>query len=563
MYEITKFLEYFSKDLPLLYDAVINSTNDYIYIINLKERLAVVSDNMATDFELPGRVMHELSERWRKLLHPRDRICFQADMDAIMRGGIETCDWEYQVRNRKEEYLWVRERGRLHRDEMGQAVFFTGVISDLEIRGKADSVTGLLMYWECEKRVQELLAQGAEGGFMLLGLDDFRRINSLNDNLFGDMVLRRLAQDLQNILPCGGSLYRFEGDRFAVVAPGATEREMRTLYNNIYRYCNRRYDIGGISYFCTTSAGLAMMGRDADSYAALFKCADSALRASKRRGKNTSTLFNEELMRAELRAQRLVNQLQISVSNGMEHFALHYQPIHRTGDSRIVGAEALLRWSCDQMGPVAPQEFVPLLEQNGLIVQAGAWVLNEAIRTCKRWLTHCPEFTMNINISYLQLLDPNLPAIVENALNRYGVHPSHIVLEMTESYFVTNIDTLRLAFHRLRAMGISIAMDDFGTGYSSLGLLSRLPADEVKIDRAFISEIDRNDFNRSFIGAVIQLCHSVGITVCVEGVENPNELRTVMNLQADRVQGYQFSAPIPEEHFHQLYWKESLCLGGV
>ena len=200
---------------------------------------------------------------------------------------------------------------------------------------------------------------------------------------------------------------------------------------------------------------------------------------------------------------------------------------------------------------------IPLLEAGGLIVPVGKWVLEEAVRTCKKWLTYQPDFIMNVNISYLQMLDESFIDFVKQTLNQYNLPPAHIVLELTESCFVTDMEALKEAFRLLRNLKIQIAMDDFGTGYSSLGMLSQSPADIVKIDRLFITAIGdkENEFNRSFIGSVIQLCHRVGISVCVEGVERKNELDTVCSLEADCIQGYYISKPLLQEEFEKKFWE--------
>ena len=205
---------------------------------------------------------------------------------------------------------------------------------------------------------------------------------------------------------------------------------------------------------------------------------------------------------------------------------------------------------------VSPVEFIPLLEACGLIVPVGKWVLEEAVRTCKKWLRYQPDFIMNVNISYLQMLDESFIDFVRQILNQYDLPPAHIVLELTESCFVTDMEALKEAFKLLRNLNIQIAMDDFGTGYSSLGMLSQSPADIVKIDRLFITAIgdEENEFNRSFIGSVIQLCHRVGISVCVEGVERKNELDTVCSLEADCIQGYYISKPLLLEDFEKKFW---------
>ena len=243
----------------------------------------------------------------------------------------------------------------------------------------------------------------------------------------------------------------------------------------------------------------------------------------------------------------------------MKDFVLVYQPLVSADGLKLTGAEALLRWSCPSAGPIGPAQFIPLLENSGLIIQAGKWILDQAFRTCRRWLANCPDFIMHINVSYLQFIDKEFVPLIEQLLETYSLDAGHIVLELTESYFVTDMPALQETFQRLRELKIRIAMDDFGTGYSSLGMLSQTPADIVKIDRVFISFINDAEhvFNHSFIGAVIKLCHSVGISVCVEGVEYIDELEAVCSLDADSIQGFYISRPIPAEQFEEKYWKIS------
>ncbi|HWS43678.1 MAG TPA: GGDEF and EAL domain-containing protein [Pseudoflavonifractor sp.] len=553
MDEIESMLERLGVDLCALYTSIVSSTDDYVYVVDLKENMGLVSEHMAEEFALPGRVGPELMTAWLERIHPTDRGPFRASMQRMLRGETEGHDIDYRAKNREGEYVWLHCRGRLTWNGAGEPVSFIGAIAELGWRERADRVTCLLTEHECEKQVETIFGQGGGGGLILLGMDDFTRVNSLNGKAFGDLVLRRFAQGVQDCLLSGGAVYRMEGDKFALVLPGAAAEDLKELYGRIHAFSNRRRRIDGVPYFCTVSAGMVLLGRDGNSYDRLIRCADSALRASKRRGKNTCTLFTGDLICTELRVQRLINQLQLNVVNGMEHFHLVYQPIARADGGGIAGAEAVLRWSCEELGAIFPGEFVPLLESSGLIIPVGYWVLEEAVMVCRRWVGLDPDFVMNINVSYLQLIDPGFLPAVRSILERYALEPRHVVLEMTESYFVTDIDALRGIFGGLRAMGIRVAMDDFGTGYSSLSLLSQLPADEVKIDRAFVRQIDQNEFNRAFLCAVIRLCHSVGISVCVEGVETEEELCTVAGLGADHVQGFHFSKPIPAERFCRRY----------
>nr|WP_195268457.1 GGDEF and EAL domain-containing protein [Eubacterium sp. 1001713B170207_170306_E7] len=561
MAQSDNFFERFTVDPALFYSAIIRSTDDYVYIVDMKTDMALVSPNMERDFELPGRQFEGLVPMWGGLVHEKDRARYIESIDEMLRGGTDIHHVEYQVRNRKGEYVWVLCRGVLQKDDQNQPAMFAGVVTDLGKMGKIDYTTGLFTYRECEKEISALLDQQTEnpGGLILLGLDDFVRINDLNSHLFGDGVLRQFAQTVQQLLPEEASMYRFDGDEFAVVCPGAGVEELEEIYKRLHVYSNRVHTLDGQEYFCTVSAGMTLLGQDSQNYPDLIKCASSALEASKNKGKNTMTAYAPTLMRSKLRALELTSRLQLSVVNGMEGFRLVYQPFANSKDLGLAGAEALLRWSGTPFGEVTPVEFIPLLESSGLIVPVGKWVLEQAIRTCKKWSAIEPDFIMNVNISYLQMLDESFAEHVERTLAENELDSRHIVLELTESCFVTDMGGLKEIFKHLRGMRIQIAMDDFGTGYSSLGMLSQSPADIVKIDRLFIEAIDRDEnvFNRSFIASVIKLCHSVGITVCVEGVEEQDELRAVCDLEVDSIQGYYISKPISPADFEQKYWDKN------
>lgn len=544
----------FTIDPYLFYEAIENSTDDYIYIVDMTRDISLISKNMLHDFDLPGRKVHGLVPLWGELVHEKDRQRYFDSIEKMLNKETDEHNVEYQIRNRKNEYVWVICRGLLKRDQKGNPLFFAGVVTNLG--RKIDYITGLFAQRECEKLITRLIQNECHpGGILLLGLDDFSRINALNDHIFGNTVLRQFAQTILRFLPPDADLFRFDGDEFAIVYKNASGQDLYQLYQKIHAYANRRQIADGISYFCTVSGGIAMIGADGDNYLDLIKFAASALEVSKQKGKNTCTFFSPDLIKAKLRTLEITNQLQLSIMNHMEHFHMVYQPLISNDTLAVGGAEALLRWSSETYGSVSPIEFIPVLESGGLIVPVGKWVLEQAVKTCKEWISYAPDFVMNINISYLQMLDVSFLSYIRDLLTQYQLEPRHIVLELTESYFVTDMEALKYTFAQLRNEHIKIAMDDFGTGYSSLGMLAQSPADIVKIDRIFISAINREVFNYSFISAVIQLCHSVDIQVCVEGIEYPEELETIRSIHPDSIQGFYFSKPISASDFKKRYWE--------
>lgn len=546
----------FQVDVNDFYNAIVKSTESYIYIIDMNKNISLVSDNMYEDFNLPGKVVKNLIPVWGELIHVKDRQRYQDSISKMQSGQSDEHNLEYQVLNRKNEYSWVVCRGLLTRDEKGDPEMFAGVVTPIGGRGKVDRTTGLLTQEECKNTIDLLQNQGyKKGGFLLLGIDDFNRLNNLKNHIFGDTVLREIAQKIVSIVPSDASVYRFDGDEMAIFYPKASIEDMQNVYQKIKLYTNHEHEIDGIPYFCTVSGGIAMLGDDTHDYLNLIKCAVSALETSKKSGKNKCTIYSPQLLKDNLHTMEIISQLQRSVLAGMKDFSLVYQPFVNANNLDIEGAEALVRWSFETYGNIGPAEFIPLLESDGSILPVGKWVMEEAFKTCKKWVYFYPEFVMNVNVSYLQIIDKDFVIYVKELLKRYDLDSKHIVLELTESYFVTEMLVLKDVFKNLRDVGIRFAMDDFGTGYSSLGLLSQTPADIIKIDRVFISYINDTEhvFNRSFIEAVIKLCHSIGISVCVEGVEYVDELNMVCNMNADSIQGYYISKPITKEEFEEKY----------
>lgn len=555
--ESTKdLLKQIPVDLGLFYEAMIQSTDDYIYIVDMKTNLSLVSENMLVDFCLPGRIVDDLVLVWGSLIHEKDQQRYQNSIEIMLCGETSEHNVEYQIRNRKNEYVWVLCRGKLQRDANNVPLLFAGVVTNLNSRGRVDYTTGLFTHHECERKINLLLETNkTKCALLLLGLDDFSRINNLYKHTFGDLVLRQYAQDIQRMLPEQATIYRFDGDEFAIVIENTKPEEITELFHTIQAYGNQEQSLENIRYYCTLSAGISFLHQDGDSYSSLVRSASRALEISKKSGKNSCTFFTEGSLSSTLRNMELSAQLQSCVLNNMENFSLAYQPLTDGATKAIYGCEALLRWKDSDGKPVTPDEFIPLLEGTGLILSVGKWVLENTLEQCKKWSMFIPDFIMNVNVSYLQLQDASFIDYVSQALKDHQCQAQHLVLEMTESYFVTNLDLLHKSFHQLREMGIRLAMDDFGTGYSSLGMLSQIPADIVKIDRMFIAAIDdqNHNFNRSFIEAVIQLCHSVNISVCIEGVERQEEMDTVLHLQADTIQGFLISKPLPAESFETTF----------
>ncbi len=294
------------------------------------------------------------------------------------------------------------------------------------------------------------------------------------------------------------------------------------------------------------SIGIASVLPDADPEVCLAQ-ADAAMYQAKRGGPARYEAYNPVMGEDKRRSSQLTHELRVALELG--ELSVHYQPVF-TFEGRIVGMEALLRWRHPELGSVAPDEFIPLLERSREIVPVGRWVLHEATRQCRTWQEEGhPDLTVSVNVSARQFQDPDFAEDVRHGLTLAGLDPRCLILEITESALVMDIARIRAVMQELRELGVHIALDDFGTGYSSLLYLKGLPIDRLKVDRSFVSGLGTAGQDTTIVATVVDLAHKLGLQVVAEGVETEAELRAVDEMGCDEVQGFLLGRPGPAEAF--------------
>ncbi|MFR1517918.1 MAG: EAL domain-containing protein [Clostridia bacterium] len=545
----------FAYDSNRLYDALRKSTDDYVYICNMKTGIFRYPPAMVQEFGLPGEIVPNAAAVWGAKVHPHDKRIFMESNQEIMDGRTDTHCVEYRAQNIHGEWVWLRCRGHVERDQNGEPILFAGFITDLGKKNKIDSLTGLYNKFELENDVLHMLDTAAPQPltFILLGVDGLKRINSLYDRVFGDEVLRITAQRLRSLLPPNAAVYRMDGDEFAILLRGNARTAADQLFYLIRDTFDAQQIFDGKKFYCTLSGGCAFAPEDGITYPDLARCASYALDYAKSRGKNRMEYYTDEIVTNRRRRLELTELLRESIEQGFTGFQMVYQPIF-SASRKLTGAEALARWRCDKYGAVAPDEFIPLLEQSRLILPVGRWILEEVLRTCARWEKQMPDFEMGINLSYIQLEDEGFYAFMTDAVRKAGVDPKHIILELTESYLASNMTRIAQQLVGIRHCGIRIAMDDFGTGYSSLGILKQAPIDIAKIDRTFVKDIQSSPFDNAFLHLVVELCSVLGIDTCLEGVETEDEFEAVRPMSLSYIQGYLLGRPIPAEEFEKKFF---------
>lgn len=549
----------FEYDKDHLYDALMYSTDDYIFVGNMKTGTFRYPPSMVEEFGLPGQIVENAAAFWGRIIHPHDEKGFLESNQEIADGRTEYHDIEYRARNVRGEWIWLRCRGKMVRDESGIPNMFAGMIMNLGRRDQIDHMTGLYNRFEFEGDAKKYLVD-TEGtkdlGIMILDMDSFRNINDLYNRSFGDEILRVTAQKIAELLPYNAKVYRLDGDEFGILILNGNKDEAREIFNRIQQKFQKQQDYNGRKYYCTISGGYVSYPLDSDNYLTLLKYANYSLEYSKMMGKNKITLFSHEILERKERKLELTELLRESIERGYVGFSLSYQPQVDSNTGELYGAEALARWTCTPYGTVSPLEFIPILEQSGMIIQAGKWIFAQAVKQCREWRKLKPDFHMSINLSYLQLLEEDFVNFVEDALVTIGVPPENITLELTETYMIEQDGMVHDMLECLQKDGIMAAMDDFGVGYSSLFELKNTPADIIKIDRAFVKGLTSDVFTGTFIRSITELCHNVGKQVCMEGVETQEEYDIVKDIGLDLIQGYYFGKPVVPEMFEKIYFKK-------
>lgn len=548
----------FLYDKEHLLDALKVSTDDYIFVGNLKTGTFEYSPSMVKEFGLPGEVLENAAAFWGKLIHPHDEKSFLESNQEIADGRAESHHIEYRAKNVRGEWIWLRCRGHMIRDSRGEPELFAGFITNLGKRDQVDHVTGLYGRFSFEGDIKKYVMEDQsiqKMGIMALDMDSFKDINDLYNRSFGDDILRITARKIEAILPHNAKIYRLDGDEFGIIILNGEEEEYEEIYDSIHRLFQNQQEYNGRKYFCTISAGYASYPADADNYLDLVKCANYSLEHSKACGKNRSTRFSQDILLEKEKKLELMELLRESIDRNFTGFYVCYQPQVNAETGELLGAEALARWQCSKFGEVSPTVFIPLLEQSGMISQLGIWICERAAEKCKEWSRKKPDFHMSINLSYRQLQEGDFVNDVRKVLKRLDLDTKYITLELTETYLTKADLEVRERIDQLRDMGIALAMDDFGIGYSSLYSLKTMPVDVVKIDRGFVKDISTDLFNATFIRAITELCHKVGRRVCLEGIENEEEYGTVSGIGLDMIQGFYFGYPETEQDFVNRWMK--------
>ncbi len=473
--------------------------------------------------------------------------------------------WRGEIWNRRKngevfpEWLSITEV----KNTAGEVTHYVGTFSDISDLKSAqkeiqylsshDALTGLPDITLFRDRLENAISMAATAnsniGVLALNLDNFKFLNDSLGYASGDKLLRLFAERLKACLRETDSICRHGGDEFIILLNNMHDDEsisyiVDTLLNEI----SSPFAFAGNNISTSCSVGVAVYPTDGNDFEKLFGRARKAMSQAKEEGRNTARFFTEKLNTDSLHYLNIAYGLREALAH--HQFELHYQPQINLSSAQVIGAEALIRWRHPHNGMQPPAQFIAIAEQTGLIVEIGEWVIEEACRQAMEWQKNgLPPLSIAVNVSAVQFRRGNLDKVIIKALERTGLEPRLLELELTESILLEDIDHLLAQLDVLKQLGVKLAIDDFGTGYSSLAYLKRFNIDRLKIDQSFVRDINTDPNDAAIVRAIVQMAHTLNLEVIAEGVEDEAMLKHLRESGCDEVQGYLFSKPLPAHAF--------------
>lgn len=524
--------------------------DDYPYVYDLEKDRYFISEKAVERFHMEKNLFTNVLEVFRKFVYPEDYNMFVEDMKLLLIGTKDEHDIQYRWLGKDDHHIWIHCKGRTIRGEDGKPRFMIGCVNEIGERPTADNVSGLWQTNSIRKFLDEYEGPYPQGFFLRLGLDGFKSIVETFGMDYGDRILHGVADRIQKCLLPGQHVYRAISDEFIVMDfAGGTVEDADMLYRNIRMEIDKYIESKHYECVYTISGGvISTSDLEAENYAEVMRISRFNLSMAKQQGRNLLYCFCKEDYDKFLRRRKLLRALRRSVENNCEGFALYFQPITNAETGELYAAESLSRYFLDgEM--ISPMEFIPILEESGLIIPVGKWIIHTAVAMCKECQKKVPNFKVSINLSYVQIQKSAITDEIMSVLHEFDLSPDSLIAELTESGGIEHTPAIRKVWDHLKEYGVRIAIDDFGTGYSNLQYINDMTPNVVKIDRGFTLQALNYKYMNRLLANIIHMAHNMNLYVCIEGIETEEELDKILELHPDYIQGFYYGKPCDQETF--------------
>lgn len=539
-----------------LIDLIAPCMDDYLYIIDLKNDTLRISQSAVERFMLPDKFMNDATKHLRTLVYEKDRKLLENHKRKIYDGKEKRYNVLCRLMNSKNLPVWINCRGEVINDEAGKPRYIIGCMNETGTRQRADNISGLLGEKEMASYLYSQPKEKLSGYFIQIGIDDFGIINNVQGQIYGNYILKRVAECIAECLSSGQRIYHLVTDKYMLVDMlSKSQDDVVQLFKRIGEKIDEFIVDENYKSIFSISAGVTDISTLAEDAIECRKKSDFSLKCAKKRGGGSLYFFEEEDYKVSLRKNTILSALRSATVNDFEGFEVYYQPILDSAD-RIIGAEALLRFFMhsdegDEM--ISPVEFIPLLEKSRLIIPVGEFVLNEAAKMCREMQQYIADFRVNINVSYIQIMRGSMANKILTAIRANNLRPESICIEMTESGFMDMTPCFCSFRKKLDENNIQFIIDDFGTGYSNLRYISEMNPDYVKIDKDFTAMAMSSEKDYELFRKIIEMVHSINIKICIEGIEKEEWACAMKEIHVDYMQGYLYGRPCEKGVFLNNY----------
>ena len=573
-----EYQELFNKSLKqtTILSEILGRSNLIVVTYNISDDMKI--EYITSNFEMFGYELEDIYTKnigWKQMIYEEDFE--EVRKNIFLERGNEQKFRKYRVKRADGKIVWLEEEKIEEKLYAGNIYNISAmrILSEEDMyqiekrenleKNKAmlDFLTGLPNRHKYEidaaEFIERAIKHGNQGYVIMFDLDDFKHINDGLSPEYGDILLKKIADTIDEIPEVQNHCYRVDGDGFLLLLDDRYEDRLEDILEELQKIFEQPWYLKEKECYCTMSMGVVSYPTYSIEPRELLKYADTAVYEAKSKGKNRVCYYREHSVEKSIDRVNYEKHLRKAIKKECVEFELYYQPIVRSSDKSVIAAEALLRWKSPELGFVTPIKFIPLSEYLGLIVPLGEYVLRKAFETCKEWNEKSREgFSISVNLSVVQLVQPNIVEHIVKIAEETEVDKSKIILEVTESLAVEDMDLMKTVLMELKKEGFKIALDDFGTGYSSLNHIMEMPLDYIKIDKSFIDSYGTSSFNPSLLSAIVELAHSMDMQIIVEGVETRQQMEFLMFLNTDRYQGYFYGKPVPKEEFLENFMREQL-----